>query len=77
MHDVVRADFYLHVSLFLFAEVKELGDEFAQLDAVLVNAQYLIINGGCEVLQLHQGFHLRHDERKRCAELVRDVGEEA
>ena len=50
MHDVVRADFYLHVSLFLFAEVKEFGDQFAQLDAVLVNAQYLIVDGGCEVL---------------------------
>jgi len=34
-------------------------------------------NGGCEVLQLHQSFHLRYDECKRRAELVCDVGEEA
>ncbi len=70
MYYVVRTDFYLHVPLFLFAEIQEFGDQFAQLDAVLVNAQYLIINGGCEVLQLHQSFHLRYDECKRRAELV-------
>ena len=70
MYDVVRTDFYFHMSLFLLAEVKKFGDQFAQLDTILVDTQYLIIDSGCEVLQLHQGFHLRHDKGKRGAEFV-------
>ena len=77
VHDVVRADLHLHVPLLLLAEVEQLGDELAQLYAVLVDAQYLVVDGGREVLQLHQRLHLRDDERERRAELVRDVGEEA
>ena len=50
MHNIVRTDFYLHMSLFLFTEVEEFGNQFAQLDTILVNTQYLIINSGCEVL---------------------------
>ena len=70
MYDIVRTDFYFHMPLFLFAEVKEFSDQFAQLDTILVNTQYLIIDSGCEVLQLHQGFHLRHDKGKRGTEFV-------
>ena len=34
----MRADLYLHMSLLLLAEVEQFGDQFAQLDAVLINA---------------------------------------
>ena len=73
----MRADPHLHVSLLLLTEVEQLGDKLAQLQAVLVDGQYLVVDGGREVLQLHQRLHLCHDERERRAELVRDVGEEA
>ena len=76
IHEVVLAYLYLHMPLFLFAEIEQFRNQFTQLDTVLVDSQYLIIYIGSECLHLQQSFHLSYDKRQRRAEFMRDVCKE-
>ena len=77
LDDIVRGSLYLHVALFLLAEVEQFGNQLAQLQAVFVDTQYLIVDIRSKVLHLQQCFYLGYNQRKRSTEFVRYIGKEA
>ena len=74
--EVVFSHLDVELALFLLAEVEQFGDQCPQLRAVLVNGQYLVVDGGREVLGVEQRLGQGGDDGERRAYLVGDIGEE-